>query len=259
MLGRSIVIDFIPRQVIGVMPRDFRFVNLSPDVFLPQRFPLSELRPDVFSYNGIARLEPGATLAFANQDTARVWKTWGDTERVGKMLAELAVTPDVRPLKEDVVGDVGTALQVLMGALGLVLLLVCANVANLVLVRAQARRQEFAIRAALGAGWGRIARVVLVESLTLGILGGALGLVLAYLGLRLLVAQGPTSLPRLAEISLDRDGPGIRAGVLAGVECAVRIGRGAQVRYPWPNARPHEARHPARGSSVRRTHSSSRK
>ena len=93
-----------------------------------------------------------------------------------------------------------------MGALGLVLLLVCANVANLVLVRAQARRQEFAIRAALGAGWGRIARVVLVESLTLGILGGALGWCWRYLGLRLLVAQGPASLPRLAEISLDRDG-----------------------------------------------------
>jgi putative ABC transport system permease protein len=204
VVGRTIVIDFIPRQVIGVMPRGFRFVNLSPDVFLPQRFPLSGLRPDVFSYNGIARLQPGATLAFANQDTARVWKTWGDTERVGKMLAELAVTPDVRPLKEDVVGDVGTALKVLMGALGLVLLLVCANVANLVLVRAQARRQEFAIRAALGAGWGRIARVVLVESLTLGILGGILGLVLAHVGLRLLVAQGPSSLPRLEEISLDR-------------------------------------------------------
>ena len=192
VVGRSIVIDFIPRQVIGVMPRGFRFVNLSPDVFLPQRFPLSGLRPDVFSYNGIARLKPGVTLGLANQDTARVWKTWGETERVGRMLAELAVTPDVRPLKEDVVGDVGTALTVLMGALGLVLLLVCANVANLVLVRAQARRQEFAIRAALGAGWGRIARVVLVESLTLGILGGALGLVLAYVGLRLLVAQGPS-------------------------------------------------------------------
>ncbi|MGH9718909.1 MAG: FtsX-like permease family protein, partial [Bryobacteraceae bacterium] len=97
----------------------------------------------------------------------------------------------------------GTALQVLMGALGLVLLLVCANVANLVLVRAQARREEFAIRAALGAGWGRIARELLAESLTLGILGGALGLVLAYLGLRLLVTQGPATLPRLQEISLD--------------------------------------------------------
>lgn len=90
-----------------------------------------------------------------------------------------------------------------MGALGLVLLLVCANVANLVLVRTQSRRQELAVRAALGAGWGRIARELLVESITLGIAGGALGMVLAYTGLRVLVTQGPASLPRLAEISMD--------------------------------------------------------
>src|SRR5262249_12436388 len=107
------------------------------------------------------------------------------------------------PLKNDVVGDVGSVLRFLMGALGLVLLLVCANVANLVLVRAQSRRQELAIRAALGAGWARIARELLVESLTLGVLGGALGLVVAYAGLRALVTQGPATLPRLAEISID--------------------------------------------------------
>ncbi len=203
VLGRTIVIDFVPRQVIGVMPPDFRFLDRSPDVFLPQRFPLSQLRPDVFSYSGIARLKPGVTPALANQDTARVWKTWAESIGVGKMLNELQVRPNLRPLKEDVVGDVGAGLKVLMAALGLVLLLVCANVANLVLVRAQARRQEFAIRAALGAGWGRIARELLVESLTLGILGGGLGLAFAYLGLRVLVTQGPASLPRLAEISLD--------------------------------------------------------
>src|SRR6202011_1342726 len=110
------------------------------------------------------------------------------------------ITPNLRPLKKDVVGNVGSVLRVLMGALGLVLLLVCANVANLVLVRAQSRQQEFAIRAALGAGWGRIARELLLESLTLGIFGGALGLVLAYVGIRVLVTQGPASLPRLAEI-----------------------------------------------------------
>jgi putative ABC transport system permease protein len=203
VIGRTIVIDFIPRQVIGVMPQHFRFVNLSPDVFLPQRFPTSRLRPDVFSYNGVARLKPGVTVAVANEDTARVWKTWGKTDRVGNMLEQWHITPNVRPLKDDVVGDVGTVLTVLMGALGLVLLLVCANVANLLLVHAQARRQEFAIRAALGAGWGRIARELLVESLTLGVLGGMLGLGLGYVGLRLLITQGPANLPRLGEISVD--------------------------------------------------------
>ena len=120
------------------------------------------------------------------------------------MLEMLQVKPNLRPLKKDVVGDVGSVLGVLMGALGLVLLLVCANVANLVLVRAQSRRQEFAIRAALGAGWGRIARELLVESLTLGILGGALGLAARLCGSRRAGdTQGPATLPRLAEISMD--------------------------------------------------------
>ena len=168
------VIDFVPHQVIGVMPRDFRLVDLSPDIILPQRFPKSGA-PEENSYAGIARLRPGVTIALANQDLARVWKIWAETKGSAKTLETFHITPNLRPLKKDVVGDVGSVLSVLMGALGLVLLLVCANVANLVLVRAQSRRQEFAVRAALGAGWGRIARELLVESLTLGILGGALG------------------------------------------------------------------------------------
>src|SRR5258708_33564508 len=182
------VIDFVPHQVIGVMPRDFRFVNLSPDIILPQRFPKSGL-PEENSYAGIARLKPGVTIASANQDLARVWKIWAETAGAGKMLEMFHVKPNVRPLKKDVVGDVGSVLRVLMGALGLVLLLVCANVANLVLVRAQSRRQEFAIRAALGAGGGRIARELLVESLTLGILRGPFRLVPAYPRLHVLVAH----------------------------------------------------------------------
>jgi putative ABC transport system permease protein len=90
-----------------------------------------------------------------------------------------------------------------MGALALLLMPVCANVANLVQVRAQSRRQDFAIRAVLSAGWGRIARELLIESLTLGILGGATGLGLAYAGLRFLATYGPTTLPRVGEISID--------------------------------------------------------
>jgi predicted permease len=201
-IGRTIVVDFIPRQVIGVMPAGFRVAKVSPDILLPQRFPASGL-PEDLSYAGVARLKPGVTLPLANQDVARVWKAWGEAAGASRMLDLLQVRPNLRPLKKDVVGNIGPMLTLLMGALGLVLLLVCANVANLVLVRAQARQQEFAIRAALGAGWRRIAREVLVESLTLGFLGGALGLALAYLGLRVLVTKGPANLPRLAEITLD--------------------------------------------------------
>src|SRR5262249_50841587 len=103
----------------------------------------------------------------------------------------------------DVVGNVANALWVLMATIGIVMLIACANVANLLLVRAERRQQELAVRAALGAGWGRIARALLVESMVLGLLGGVLGLGLAYVGLRLLVANGPATLPRLAEIALD--------------------------------------------------------
>jgi putative ABC transport system permease protein len=102
-----------------------------------------------------------------------------------------------------VVGDIGEALWVVMGTLGLVLLIACANVANLLLVRGEDRQQELAIRAALGAGWGRIARAMLLESMTLGVLGGALGLGLAYGALRVLVTKGPDTLPRLREIGVD--------------------------------------------------------
>jgi putative ABC transport system permease protein len=201
-IGRSVPIDFVPRQIIGVMPPGFQVVKVSPDILLPQRFRASG-NPEEFSFAGIARLKPGVTIATANQDVARVWKAWAETAGAGKIIDAFQITPNLRPLKQDVVGKIGPLLALLMGALGLVLLLVCANVTNLVLVRAQSRQQEFAIRAALGAGWGRIARAVLVESLTLGVLGGALGLIFAYAGLRVLVTEGPANLPRLAEITLD--------------------------------------------------------
>jgi predicted permease len=250
VLGRSIVIDFIARQVIGVMPRDFRFLNLTPDLFLPQRFAKTGLRPDVFNYAGLARLRPGITVAQANQDVARVWKTWGEREGTAKMLESLHVRPSLRPLKKDVVGDIGLVLQVLMGALGLVLLLVCANVANLVLVRAQSRRQEFAIRAALGASWPRLARELLVESLTLGVLGGGLGVAIAYAGLRVLVVQGPADLPRLAEISLD--GTALAFALACSLGTSLLFGLAAVLRLGAPG-RIESARGATHGTGQLRT------
>jgi predicted permease len=225
-----VVIDFVPHEIVGVMPRDFRFVDLSPDLFLAQR--LAANRADEFSYNGIGRLKPGLGVTQANEDIARVWRHWAQNEGAGKLLEELAVTPNARPLKNDVVGSVAMALRVLMGALGLLMLLVCANVANLVLVRAQARQQEFAIRAALGAGWGRIAFEQLAESLALGLMGGTLGLGLAYFGVRLLVAIGPADLPRLNEIAL---GPAVVAfALLCALGTSLLFGTVAVVGRPVP-------------------------
>jgi predicted permease len=237
ILGRRVLIDFVPHQIVGVMPQDFRFVDLSPDLFLAQR--LATNSADEFSYKGIGRLKPGLGVPQANDDIARVWRQWGQNAGVGRLLDELAVTPNTRALKNDVVGTAGGALRVLMGALGLLMLLVCANVANLVLVRAQSRQQEFAIRAALGAGWGRIAWEQIAESLTLGLMGGAFGLGLAYFGVRLLVAIGPAGLSRLHEITL---GPmGIAFALLCALATSLLFGTlavaGRRVSHRVENAR----------------------
>ncbi len=119
------------------------------------------------------------------------------------MFVEAGLAPNLRPLEQDVVGNIGGALWVLMGTIGMVLLIACANVANLLLVRAEGRQQELAIRAALGAGWGEIARELLMESLTLGVAGGIGGLGVAYAALQLLRWMAPANLPRLDQISID--------------------------------------------------------
>src|SRR5262249_15634972 len=110
--------------------------------------------------------------------------------------------PALRPLKQDVVGDIGGVLWLLMATIGIVLLIACANVANLMLVRTDGRQREMTVRAALGAGSLHIARQLLIESIMLGLSGGVVGLMLAYAGLRFLVAAGPHNLPRLTEVSM---------------------------------------------------------
>ena len=227
IVGRTLTIDSRPRTVIGVMPDAFRFQG-DPELILPQRFERNIQFLANFQYQGIARLKPGVTTEQANADVARllgVWlNAWPPNPGMDRAVLQNArFAPKVQPLKQDVVGDISTALWVVMGTLGLLLLIACANVANLLLVRAESRQQELAIRSALGAGRGRIAREMLAESLTLGVLGGALGLGLAYAALRILVARGPDTLPRLNEIAIDplvlsfAFGVSLLSGVLFGV------------------------------------------
>ncbi len=208
VVGRSLIVDSKPHTIIGVLPQDFRFLNSHADLILPMQFDRSKVFLGNFSFQGIARLKPGVTLEQANTDVARmlpIWmKSWPPPPGFNVALFESAhFAPKILPLKQEVVGDIGATLWVLMGTIGLVLLIACANVANLLLVRAESRQQELAIRAALGAGWRRIAEEMLLESLTLGVLGGALGLALAYAALRMLIAHGPATLPRLSEIGID--------------------------------------------------------
>jgi predicted permease len=205
VIGMPITIDSRSREVIGIMPPGFRFLNDDPEVILPQRFEGAQLQPnDVHMYVGIARLKPGFSLAQANADVGRMLPIWIDQYGTsGPVLRAAHFAPFLRPVKQDVVGDIGPVLWILMGTIGTVLMIACANVANLLLVRAQGRQHELIVRAALGAGWNHIARQLLVESATLGMLGGALGLALAYAGVRALAAASPADLPRLGEISID--------------------------------------------------------
>jgi predicted permease len=211
VVGRSITLDSRPREIVGVMPQDFRLVTSDADVIVPVGLDRSRQILPGFGFQAVARLKPGVTIGDASADVARmipIWnQSWPAFPGVNPRIYESwRLAPSLRPLKDDVVGPIQRALWVLMGTMGIVLLIACANVANLLLVRAEARQSELAVRAALGAGTGRIVRALLLESVTLALAGGALGLAFAYGGLRALVTMGPATLPRLHEIGLDPPG-----------------------------------------------------
>ena len=209
IVGRAITVDGKLRQVIGVMPRNFRFLNdEQPALILPLQLDRNKTTLGQFSYDGIARLRPGVTLAQANADILRliptVWSSFAAPPGFSINLFQTArLGARIRPLGQVVVGDVGKLLWVLMGSIGVVLLIACANVANLLLVRAEGRHHELAVRTALGASRWRIASDFLLESVVIGILGSGLGLLLAWGALRLLIAINPQGLPRLQDIGID--------------------------------------------------------
>ena len=208
IVGRQIMVDGTPREIIGVLPPQFRFLSQNPQLLLPFRFNRAEVFIGNFSYQGVARLKPGATIEAANADVARMIPLVIERFPLPRgftrqMFEDVKLGPKVRPFSEDVIGDVGQVLWVLLGTVGIVLLIACANVANLFLVRAEGRQQELAIHAALGATWRRLSWELLSESMTLAILGGAAGLGLAYAGIRTLVAVAPEGLPRLEDIAID--------------------------------------------------------
>ncbi|HKS65898.1 MAG TPA: ABC transporter permease [Candidatus Acidoferrales bacterium] len=205
-VGRNIVVDSQPREIVGVMPRGFRIVNEEPELILPLAFDRAKLILAGFGFQGVARLKPGVSVSQADADLSRMLPIWMDSWSNGPgtnphFYDTWRITPQIRHLKDEVVGNVADILWVVMATVGIVMLIACANVANLLLVKGESRQQELAIRAVLGAPKGRIVRGLLVESVILGLLGGALGLALAGAGLRLLIAIGPANLPRLSDIS----------------------------------------------------------
>ena len=217
VLGRRILLDGDAYTVIGVMPPSFQFMDWEISMLMPFQYTRAKINLISFCCQGIARVKPGVTLAQANADVARMLRLAPEKFPINPGWSKTAFTdsriePRLRPLKDVVVGNVGSTLWVLMAAVGIVLAIACANVANLLLVRADGRRQELAIRAALGAGWGRIAQELLLESMLLSVAGGALGLGLAWGALRVLVASSLPHLPRIHDIAID---PSVVAFALA--------------------------------------------
>ncbi len=235
IVGRVITVDGKQRQVIGVMPKGFRFLDGEPPaLFLPIQLDRNKTKLGQFSYEGIARLRPGVTLAEANSDIQRliptVWSSFPAPPGFNvNLFLQARLGPKVRPLSQDVVGDVGKLLWVLMGSIGVVLLIACANVANLLLVRAEGRHQELAVRSALGATRWLIAGDFLIESAVIGILGSCVGLLLAWGALHLLIAVAPQGLPRLQDITIDL--PVLAFTIAVSLICSLLFGSIPALRY----------------------------
>jgi predicted permease len=236
ILGRNLTLNGDPYTVVGVLRPEFIFKNeLMPgvgeikqaEIFLP-------LEKDAYdtnnygdeNYNILARLKPGVTMRAAQADISLIAARIREEKH-----RDPTFTISVVPLLDQVVGSVRRSLLVLLGAVALVLLISCANVANLLLARAGARQKEVAIRAALGAGWLRMVRQLLTESILLGVLGGAAGLAIAAASLFAVRTINPGDIPRLAEISIDLrvlafTAPvSILTGIIFGLAPALRITR----------------------------------
>jgi predicted permease len=262
IVGRPITIDGTAREIIGVLPRDFRVLDRDEDaVYMPLQLDRGKVHLGQFSYDAVARLKPGVTLAQASADLDRLIpianRTFPPPAGIGLDLFEKAkFRVNLHPLKQDVVGDVGNVLWVLMGSIVIVLLVACANVANLLLVRVEGRRQELAIRSALGAGRKRITAELLFESLVLGLGGSTIGLAIAFGGLRVLQALKPTGVPRLNEIGIDLPVLGFTLG--AGHFVSLVIGMIPVLKYAGANLQ-HGLREGGRAQSQGRERHRARK
>src|SRR5690606_23112783 len=204
VLGRTIELDGVRAEVVGVMPEGFVYPRPETVGLLPYR-----IEPDgpfhAFGIVGMARLAPGVTLEAARTEVSQLQPRLSEMFSIPtpEFLARAQWTASVTPFRDVVVGDAAAGLWIVLATVGFLLLVACASVANLFLVRAESRQRETGIKVALGASTGRIASSFLAESLLLGVAGGGVGVVLAAFALRALVSSGPAQLPRLHEIDMD--------------------------------------------------------
>ena len=211
VLGRVVQVDGTPTRIVGIMPRGFDIHDERVEVMLPltidpKTFP--NRRSSHFMYL-VGRLKDGVTQPQAHADLDNMILHWRALS--GNRHAPAPPGPDgagghllqMEPMKTDMVGNIGTALWVLQGAVGFVLLIACANLANLILARAESKQKEFAVRSALGASRWRLLRQFLTEGIILALVGGALGAAFGFFGVRAMLAANPESIPRALEIALD--------------------------------------------------------
>jgi predicted permease len=205
VVGRSIAVGGVSVRIIGVMPASFAFPDSRVEIWLPMQIDRAG-GFGLWSNQGVARLREGVTYAGAHQELTSLIEdlpTAFSSDLLATGNAQSKLTFAGRTLKDATIGGITRALWVLLGSVAVVLLVACANVANLFLVRSDARQREVAVRRALGASSARMARYFLTESLLLSLAAGVIGLGLAWGAVRLLVALGPATLPRLHEIRLD--------------------------------------------------------
>lgn len=220
VIGRTVELNAESWEVIGIMPPGYHFPNPDIDAWITRRLDPTSQNFGGHHIQGIARLLPDATVESATADAESLIARFGEvgygpTWFTGVFSGEATV----RTLQEQVIGDAREPLLILLGTVLFVLLIACSNVANLFLVRSEARTRDTAVRVAMGSGRGRLIRFVLTESVLLGLAGGALGVILAWIGLEVLVSVGPPSIPRLDEIGLSGTALGYTAGlsILAGL------------------------------------------
>ncbi len=207
LIGKQLEIDGVPREVVGVMPASFELPSSRTDVWLPIGIDPSQTASAAFDYRGIGRLRDGVSLAAAAADLQRLLPHVPEAfpgRLTTQAIAQIRMQAVVRPLRDVVVGDIGRVLWVVLGAVACVLLIACANVMNLFLVRAEGRQQELAVRRALGAGRVALAWDHVAEGAILAAMGGVLALVVSAIGVKVLRSlEGAVDIPRLAEVRVD--------------------------------------------------------